>query len=214
MAGVSFGVFILVNRQRGNAIRTARNRHRHTILLIGSVRFYHPFSFLEPGGRSLFAFQNHLKTEKAAPQDCFLYGNINFSRDFTSKVTTFQGTFPADSRFSLSFIWCSMSILRTEQEIRYVHCLDSLIVPTGKFVCCENKFGVIIRYFKQAAIFSLFCLFRVDLLRHLNIDFFVLSDCYKINLAISGFPTLTVYPRRQSSKYTIFSRLEATLSAL
>ena len=39
---------------------------------------YHPFSFLEPGGRSLFAFQNHLKTEKAAPQDCFLYGNINF----------------------------------------------------------------------------------------------------------------------------------------
>ena len=23
-------------------------------------------------------FQNHLKTEKAAPQDCFLYGNINF----------------------------------------------------------------------------------------------------------------------------------------
>lgn len=95
-----------------------------------------------------------------------------------------------------------------------MHCLDSLIVPTGKFVCCENKFGVIIRYFKQAAIFSLFCLFRVDLLRHLNIDFFVLSDCYKINLAISGFPTLTVYPRRQSSKYTIFSRLEATLSAL
>ena len=84
MAGVSFGVFILVNRQRGNAIRTARNRHRHTILLIGSVRFYHPFSFLEPGGRSLFAFQNHLKTEKAAPQDCFLYGNINF----------FKGLFP------------------------------------------------------------------------------------------------------------------------
>lgn len=27
------------------------------------------------------------------------------------------------------------------------------------------------------------------------------------------FPTLTVYPCRQSSKYTIFSRLEATLSA-
>lgn len=154
MAGMSFGVFILVNRQMGNAIRTARNRHRHTILLIGSVRCYHPFSFLEPGGRSLFAFHNHLKTEKAAPQDCFLYGNINFSRDFSSKVTTF----PADSRFSLSFIWCSMSILRTEQEIRYVHCLDSLIVPTGKFVCCENKFGVIIRYFKQAAIMEIYLL--------------------------------------------------------
>lgn len=84
MAGMSFGVFILVNRQMGNAIRTARNRHRHTILLIGSVRCYHPFSFLEPGGRSLFAFHNHLKTEKAAPQDCFLYGNINF----------FKGLFP------------------------------------------------------------------------------------------------------------------------
>lgn len=84
MAGMSFGVFILVNRQMGNAIRTARNRHRHTILLIGSVRCYHPFSFLEPGGRSLFAFHNHLKTEKAAPQDCFLYGNINF----------FKGSFP------------------------------------------------------------------------------------------------------------------------
>ena len=157
MAGVSFGVFILVKRQSGNAIRTARNRHRHTILLIGSVRFYHPFSFLEPGGRSLFAFQNHLKTEKAAPQDCFLYGNINFFKGlFFQSHNFFKGLFPADSRFSLSFIWCSMSILRTEQEIRYVHCLDSLIVPTGKFVCCENKFGVIIRYFKQAAIFSLF----------------------------------------------------------
>ena len=84
MAGMSFGVFILVNRQMGNAIRTARNRNRHTILLIGSVRCYHPFSFLEPGGRSLFAFHNHLKTEKAAPQDCFLYGNINF----------FKGLFP------------------------------------------------------------------------------------------------------------------------
>ena len=132
MAGMSFGVFILVNRQMGNAIRTARNRHRHTILLIGSVRFYHPFSFLEPGGRSLFPFQNHLKTEKAAPQDCFSVWQYQF----------FQ-----------------MSILRTKQEIRYVHCLDSLIVSTGKFVCCENKFGIIVGYFKQAVIFSLFCLF-------------------------------------------------------
>lgn len=97
-----------------------------------------------------------------------------------------------------------MLILRTEQEIRYVHCLDSLIVPTGKFVCCENKFGVIIRYFKQAAIFSLFCLFRVDLLRHLNIDFsFCLTATKSISLS-PVFPTLTVYPRRQSSKYTIF----------
>ena len=129
-----------------------------------------------------------------------------FSRDFSSKVTTFsRDFFPADSRFSLSFIWCSMSILRTEQEIRYVHCLDSLIVPTGKFVCCENKFGVIIRYFKQAAIFSLFCLFRVDLLRHLNIDFFVLSDCYKINLAISGFPHIdSISPSAEFQIYDIF----------
>ena len=119
MAGVSFGVFILVNRQMSNAIRTARNRHRHTILLIGSVRFYHPFSFLEPGGRSLFCFsKNLLKIEKAAPHDCFLYCNINFFKGlFFQSHNFFKGLFPADSRFSLSFIWCSMSILRTEQEI-------------------------------------------------------------------------------------------------
>ncbi len=103
-----------------------------TVLLDLARRVYHPFSFLEPGGRSLFDFHNHLKTEKAAPQDCFSVWQYQF----------FQ-----------------MSILRTKQKIRYVHCLDSLIVPTGKFVCCENKFGIIVGYFKQAVIFSLFCLF-------------------------------------------------------
>ena len=89
---------------------------------------YHEFAKDLP----IFDFHNHLKTEKAAPQDCFSVWQYQF----------FQ-----------------MSILRTKQKIRYVHCLDSLIVPTGKFVCCENKFGIIVGYFKQAVIFSLFCLF-------------------------------------------------------
>ena len=72
-----------------------------------------------------------------------------------------------------------------------MHGFDPLVVSSGKCVCCENKFGVIIGDFKQTSIFSFLGFFRVDLLRDLNIDFFVLPDGYKINLTISDFPMLT-----------------------
>ena len=41
-------------------------------------------------------------------------------------------------------------------------------------------------YFKQPLIFPLFCLFRIDLLCDLNINFPVLPHRYKINLSIAG----------------------------
>ena len=41
-------------------------------------------------------------------------------------------------------------------------------------------------YFKQPLIFPLFCLFRIDLLCDLNINFLVLPHRYKINLSIAG----------------------------
>lgn len=56
----------------------------------------------------------------------------------------------------------------------------------GKFVRCKNIFGVIVVYFKHPLIFPLFCLFRINLLCDLNINFLVLPDRYKINLSVSG----------------------------
>jgi hypothetical protein len=67
-------------------------------------------------------------------------------------------------------------------------------------------------YFKQTVILPFFRLFGIDSLRDLNIDFFVLPYRYKVNLSISGFPHIDGVSK--SSKYTIFSRLKATLSAL
>lgn len=45
-------------------------------------------------------------------------------------------------------------------------------------------------YFKQSVVLPFFRLFRTDLLRDLNIDFFVLSYRHKINLSVARFPNI------------------------
>ena len=37
-----------------------------------------------------------------------------------------------------------------------MHGLDAFVIPSGKFVRCENIFRIIVVYFKQAVIFTLF----------------------------------------------------------
>ena len=88
-----------------------------------------------------------------------------------------------------------------------MHRLDALVVSSRELICCENIFGVVVADFQQPVVFPFFCFQRMKLLRHLHIELFILPYCDKVDLA-------AVYPLRQSSKYTTFSKLDATLSAL
>lgn len=76
-------------------------------------------------------------------------------------------------------------IFRTEQEIRYVHGLDPLVISPGKFVRCKNIFGIVVVYFKQPLILPFFRFFRIDLLYDLNINF--LMDVLKPKIRKSSF---------------------------
>lgn len=68
-----------------------------------------------------------------------------------------------------------------------MHCFYPLIVSPCKFICRKNIFGVVIACFKQTVVLSFFCLFRFNLLCDLNIYFFILPCCHKVNFSISGF---------------------------
>ena len=72
------------------------------------------------------------------------------------------------------------------QEVCHVHCLDAVIVATGEVICQEDVLGVIIRNGKQTVIFSMFGLLGFNLLGDLDIEFFALTSCDKVNFAVCG----------------------------
>ena len=86
-----------------------------------------------------------------------------------------------------------------------MHGLDPLVISSGKFVCCKNIFGVIVMYIKQPLIFPLFCLFRIDFLSDLNINFIVLPHRYKINLSVVGLSHIdSISPASKFQIHNIF----------
>ena len=78
------------------------------------------------------------------------------------------------------------SIFIRKQEVCHVHCLDAVIVAPGEVIRQEDVLGVIIRNGKQTVIFSMFGLLGFNLPGNLDIEFFALTGCDKVNFAVCG----------------------------
>ena len=64
--------------------------------------------------------------------------------------------------------------LPLQQEIRYMHAPDPLVIPASKCIDAQDILRVVVADFQQALIFSALRLFRADFLRDLHIDFLAL----------------------------------------
>lgn len=86
-----------------------------------------------------------------------------------------------------------------------MHGLYPLVISTGEFARRENIFGIIVAYFKQPLILPFFCLFRIDFLCDLNINFLILLRRHKIDLSIAGLsPIDGISPPSEFHIHNIF----------
>lgn len=78
----------------------------------------------------------------------------------------------------------SDSEIAAKQKICDVHCLNPLNIASGKLICTKDIFRIVISDLKQPFIFTLLRFFCTNLLRYLDIEPAILSDCHEINLCV------------------------------